>query len=158
MAKNNNLPDFLTDVANAIRARKGTTGAINPQNFASEILSIPAGGGRISSDAVILGSGEEYNVFPQSNTFGAVSFYVDDGSIGVENEGIVVIYVGSSRVRTIHFGPGAIIEFSVMRVDHGTINVDGTSHNGETVRVKWEQEVETSDEIELDIQSATFEI
>lgn len=40
MAKNNNLTDFLTDVANAIRTKKGTTGAINPQNFSSEIASI----------------------------------------------------------------------------------------------------------------------
>ena len=40
MAKNNNLTDFLTDVANAIRTKKGTTGTINPQNFSSEIASI----------------------------------------------------------------------------------------------------------------------
>lgn len=45
MAKNNNLTDFLTDVANAIRAKKGITGKINPQNFASEISSIVTGGG-----------------------------------------------------------------------------------------------------------------
>ena len=37
MAKNNNLTDFLTDVANAIRTKKGTTAKINPQNFSSEI-------------------------------------------------------------------------------------------------------------------------
>ena len=40
MAKNNNLTDFLTDVADAIRAKKGTTDKINPQDFASEIASI----------------------------------------------------------------------------------------------------------------------
>lgn len=40
MAKTNNLTDFLTDVANAIRTKKGTTGTINPQNFSSEIASI----------------------------------------------------------------------------------------------------------------------
>ena len=43
MAKNNNLTDFLTDVATAIRTKKGTTGAINPQNFSSEIESIETG-------------------------------------------------------------------------------------------------------------------
>ena len=43
MAKNNNLTDFLTDVANAIRTKKGTTGTINPQNFSSEIASIQTG-------------------------------------------------------------------------------------------------------------------
>lgn len=43
MAKTNNLTDFLTDVANAIRTKKGTTGTINPQNFSSEIASISTG-------------------------------------------------------------------------------------------------------------------
>lgn len=45
MAKNNNLTDFLTDVANAIREKKGTNDPINPQNFSDEIASIEGGGG-----------------------------------------------------------------------------------------------------------------
>lgn len=45
MAKNDNLTDFLTDVANAIREKKGTTELINPQNFSDEIASIESGGG-----------------------------------------------------------------------------------------------------------------
>ena len=43
MAKNNNLTDFLTDVANAIRTKKGMTGTIDPQNFNREIASISTG-------------------------------------------------------------------------------------------------------------------
>lgn len=43
MAKNNNLTDFLTDTANAIRTKKGTTGKINPQDFSSEIAGIQTG-------------------------------------------------------------------------------------------------------------------
>jgi surface protein len=45
MAKNDNLKDFLIDVADAIRAKKGTSAAINPQNFSAEIASIETGGG-----------------------------------------------------------------------------------------------------------------
>lgn len=45
MAKNDNLTDFLTDVADAIREKKGTSELINPQDFASEIASIESGGG-----------------------------------------------------------------------------------------------------------------
>lgn len=45
MAKDNNLTDFLTDVADAIRAKKGTTEPINPQDFSAEIASIEGGGG-----------------------------------------------------------------------------------------------------------------
>ena len=44
MAKNNNLTDLLKSVADAIRAKKGTTDLINPQNFDAEIASIPSGG------------------------------------------------------------------------------------------------------------------
>lgn len=40
MAKNNNLTDFLTGVADAIRTKKGTSDLINPQDFESEISSI----------------------------------------------------------------------------------------------------------------------
>lgn len=43
MSKQNNLTDFLTGVAGAIRAKKGTTALINPQNFESEIASITTG-------------------------------------------------------------------------------------------------------------------
>lgn len=43
MAKNNNLTDFLTDVANAIREKDGTTGTINPQNFSDKIKAIQTG-------------------------------------------------------------------------------------------------------------------
>ena len=44
MAKNDNLKDFLTDVADAIREKKGSTDPINPQDFSSEIASIQSGG------------------------------------------------------------------------------------------------------------------
>ena len=45
MAKNNNLTDYLTDLADAIRAKKGSSDPINPQNFSDEIASIETGGG-----------------------------------------------------------------------------------------------------------------
>lgn len=44
MAKTNNLSDYLTDIANAIRNKKGTTAKIPAQNFSSEIASISSGG------------------------------------------------------------------------------------------------------------------
>lgn len=43
MAKNNNLGDFLKDLADTIRTKKGKTGTINPQDFSSEIESIQTG-------------------------------------------------------------------------------------------------------------------
>ena len=47
MSKQNNLTDFLTDVANAIRAKKGSTDLINPQNFSAEIAALSGGLGVI---------------------------------------------------------------------------------------------------------------
>jgi hypothetical protein len=46
MAKNNNLGDFLTNIADAIRDKKGTTAPINAQDFATEIASIESGSER----------------------------------------------------------------------------------------------------------------
>ena len=40
----NNLKDHLKEVADAIRAKKGTTELINPQDFSKEIASIEGGG------------------------------------------------------------------------------------------------------------------
>lgn len=70
MAKNNNLGDFLTDIANAIRAKKGISGSINAQDFASEIGSISGGG---SGD-----SGENSNPRGSVND---VTFYDYDGTV-----------------------------------------------------------------------------
>ena len=45
MAKTDNLQDFLTDVANAIRSKTQTTEPINAQDFSAKILNIQTGGG-----------------------------------------------------------------------------------------------------------------
>lgn len=45
MSKNDNLHDFLQDIANAIREKKGTSEPINAQKFSEEITSITAGSG-----------------------------------------------------------------------------------------------------------------
>lgn len=45
MAKNDNLGDFLKDVADSIRTKTGTTELINAQDFSDKILSISSGGG-----------------------------------------------------------------------------------------------------------------
>lgn len=42
MSKQDNLTDFLTDVADAIREKKGSSEKINPQNFSEEIKNLPS--------------------------------------------------------------------------------------------------------------------
>lgn len=43
MAKNNNLEDFLQDIADTIKTKKGITGTINAQDFSNEIATISGG-------------------------------------------------------------------------------------------------------------------
>lgn len=54
MARIDNLTNFLTDIANAIRTKKGTQDPINAVNFDTEIESIEIGSGGIAT-------GLEYN-------------------------------------------------------------------------------------------------
>lgn len=49
MSKNNNLGDFLKDLANAIREKKGSTELINPQNFSDEIRNLQGKSGKYIS-------------------------------------------------------------------------------------------------------------
>lgn len=69
MAKNNNLKDFLTDVADAIRSKTGDTGLINPQDFSARIVAIETGGGggdtpapspTPTPDMPVIGDGKTY--------------------------------------------------------------------------------------------------
>lgn len=45
MAKNDNLTDFLTSLADTIRTKTNTTEPINPQDFDSKIMAIEGAGG-----------------------------------------------------------------------------------------------------------------
>ena len=44
MARTNNLTNFLTDVADAIKEKKGDSTAIPAANFDTEIINLPSGG------------------------------------------------------------------------------------------------------------------
>ena len=43
MSKSDNLTDFLTDVADAIRTKEGSSGTINPQDFSTRIANLQSG-------------------------------------------------------------------------------------------------------------------
>lgn len=49
MAKNDNFKDFLKDLANTIREKKGSTELINPQNFSDEIRNLQGKSGKYIS-------------------------------------------------------------------------------------------------------------
>ena len=60
MARTTNLTDFLTDVADAIREKKGTQETIQASNFDTEIENLPSGGGGLDWSAI------GYNGMPQA--------------------------------------------------------------------------------------------
>ena len=53
-----NIVELLTDVADAIREKKGSTEPINAQNFAEEIRNIPSGGEAVLGGQIIDESGQ----------------------------------------------------------------------------------------------------
>jgi len=101
MAKNNNLTDFLTDIADAIRSKTQTTETINPQDFSDKISSIQTGidtskgtitAGTVlkgyigySQDAEVIGAIETYN--GETEDVVILTWYLNDdptnGSIDV---------------------------------------------------------------------------
>lgn len=103
MAKNNNLTDFLTAVAGAIRTKKGTTELINPQNFESEIASISGGGEQptgnysvkvIDYDGTVLletkGNTGDVITLPTAPTHDKLVFQEWSASVAVTNNTITI--------------------------------------------------------------------
>lgn len=62
MARIDNLTNFLTDIATAIKSKTGKTEAITPSNFDTEINSIEAGGGDIEEYFVNNISGSQIGI------------------------------------------------------------------------------------------------
>lgn len=92
MAKNDNLTDYLTDLADGIRAKKGTTDPINPQDFRKEIESI-SGGGESG------GEWRYYRLEMKEVTDVFVQFYganmkadMGDGEVAVVGVGLIFAY------------------------------------------------------------------
>lgn len=71
MAKDNNLTDFLTDLANTIRTKKGYASNVklNPQNFSSEISSISTSTPGTWSDYITTNSSSGVPLVKTSGTF-----------------------------------------------------------------------------------------
>lgn len=55
-----NIVELLTDVADAIREKKGSNEPINAQNFADEIKNLPSGGDNGLADSLVMRTITEY--------------------------------------------------------------------------------------------------
>lgn len=66
MAKNNNIQDFIQDLGDTIRRKKGTSAKINPQNFSSEIESIQTGSDPVLQSKSVTPSISQQKVQPDA--------------------------------------------------------------------------------------------
>ena len=82
MAKDNNLTEFLTGVANAIRDKKGYPASqkINPQNFESEIASIKTEKPTLNAPSISLNDSTLTITNPASNGSFVTSYTLYNGS------------------------------------------------------------------------------
>ena len=147
MAKNNNLTDFLTDVANAIRTKKGTTGTINPQDFSSEIASISGGGEQptgdytvkvIDYDGTVLletkGNTGDVITLPTAPTHDKLVFQEWSASVAVTNN-TVTIENNDVMVGAVYTTASGKSEFDITLTKvtglSVTLNMDGTKDWGD---------------------------
>ena len=81
------LPSFLTNIANAIRTKKGTSETINAQDFASEIENLSSGGSNepinITSLTVSAKTGSESNYLNYLR-YGTDIIYIEHGLSGLD--------------------------------------------------------------------------
>ena len=85
MAKTDNLQDFLTDVANAIRTKTQTTEPINAQDFSAKILNIPTGGGENTLKNLLDATKTTYHLFYKYNGVSVNDLIQPDDTENVNN-------------------------------------------------------------------------
>lgn len=100
MATNNNLQDFLTDIANAIRTKTGTTNPINAQDFSAKISSIQTSGGGNTLKNLLDATKSAKYLFDHYN-----GTSVDDLIQPNDTENVInmqYMFEGCSKLTTIH--------------------------------------------------------
>lgn len=110
MAKNNNLHDFLTDIANIIREKTGTTEPINPQDFGAKIAGI---GGGDNFRKLVSGTLTELKASDLQgiHLIKPYAFYYDDSikSVSIPNSVTSIgmyAFEGCSKLTSVTIGSG----------------------------------------------------
>ena len=145
MAKDNNLTDFLTDLANTIRTKKGyaSTVKLNPQNFSSEISSISTSTPGAWSDYITTSSSSGVPLVKTSGTFPT-------------SDRLYSINVDNVSMDTINLINNGFIDTINVNGDHshinninnaGTISINGSSQAGRVTMV---------DQAQLNLQDSTI--
>ena len=163
-SKANNLTAFLTGIANALRAKKGTTELINPQDFESEITN--------STSTITLQKNKTITPTKSEQTIQADAGY--DGLESVKVEAIPSEYIDTTNGTATGtdilkgktaYAKGALITgtlttSSITIAVNGTTSSEttGTLYNEITVRVPTKggiTEISTTDEMNSLLQDET---
>lgn len=161
-SKANNLTAFLTGIANALRAKKGTTELINPQDFESEITNITI---TLQKDKTITPTKSEQTIQAdagydglESVKVGAIpSEYIDTTSGTATGADILKGKTAYAKGTLI---TGTLTASSITIAVNGTTSSEttGTLYNEITVRVPTKggiTEISTTDEMNSLLQDET---
>ena len=110
------LTDFLTEIADAIRSKKGTTGQIPAANFASEIASISTGvEALVANDESISPSGTYANSTYYNTSYGVKIGYMRNGDIILSMQGGT-----STAYEGLYFSLGTVPSGVTITEEHNT--------------------------------------
>lgn len=133
MAKTDNLTDFLTDVANAIRAKTGESGAIDPQDFSSEIYSISGGGGEsvdwTTMDSLLDELQVAVGVYPVTYSITNTLLHC------TTNNNTSLVVTGSSYSATITADNNYTLEGATVSITMGGNDITSTAYNNGVISI-----------------------
>lgn len=118
----NNLKDHLKEVADAIRAKKGTSDLINPQDFATEIEGISGGG---SGE----GGGSNVEYYDVSGIDVSYYFAIFLGGLskftqmGYNTEEIQYKGIADALTMTKHGGYDGVIKITALAIPTGILDL-----------------------------------
>lgn len=121
----NILVKHETEVADAIRAKKGTTAKINPQDFAAEIASIKGKNLAIETNDFLMTDIVSYNIFGE-NEYGVVAYRFESGT----DDTLTVEYTGGFKLATIKFTNNSPTYIIVTRLENNQTTIDGPDIDG----------------------------
>lgn len=130
MAKDNNLKDLLTDVADAIREKKGTTELINPQDFGEEIRGIESGGGNSWNADVVWNDDSVFGF----DSMQEISIHEGVTTIGVRafryNTSLTKVVLPSTVTTIDSYSFAGMTKLDNLLLPEGLINIQSYVFNG----------------------------